>query len=70
VPTFSNLNGIQNLISIKIRPSGPEVKGARTIDHDADPGARVARQTAAKALKVLADEGLVRQWPGLGFFVA
>jgi DNA-binding GntR family transcriptional regulator len=30
---------------------------------------RLARQTAAKALRVLADEGLVRTWPGLGFFV-
>jgi DNA-binding GntR family transcriptional regulator len=29
----------------------------------------VARQTAAKALKVLADEVVIRQWPGLGYFV-
>jgi DNA-binding GntR family transcriptional regulator len=29
----------------------------------------MARQTADKALKVLADEELVRRWPGLGFFV-
>jgi GntR family transcriptional regulator len=30
----------------------------------------VARQTAAKALKLLADDGLIRQYPGLGYFVA
>jgi DNA-binding GntR family transcriptional regulator len=29
----------------------------------------MARQTADKALKVLADEELVRRWPSLGFFV-
>jgi DNA-binding GntR family transcriptional regulator len=29
----------------------------------------VARETAAHALKVLAEEGLVRRYPGLGYFV-
>lgn len=28
----------------------------------------VARQTAAKALHLLESEGIVKQWPGLGFF--
>lgn len=30
----------------------------------------VARQTAAKALKLLADDGLVVKFAGLGYFVA
>ena len=29
----------------------------------------VARETAAHALKVLAGEGLVRRYPGLGYYV-
>jgi DNA-binding GntR family transcriptional regulator len=30
----------------------------------------VARETAAHALQVLEDEGLVRRWPGRGYYVA
>lgn len=29
----------------------------------------VARQTAAKALHLLEEEGLLQKWPGLGYFV-
>ena len=29
----------------------------------------VARETAAHALQVLEDEGLVRRWPGRGYYV-
>lgn len=29
----------------------------------------VARQTAAKALRLLEGEGLLEKWPGLGYFV-
>jgi DNA-binding GntR family transcriptional regulator len=29
----------------------------------------VARQTAAKALRLLEEEGLLEKWPGLGYFV-
>lgn len=29
----------------------------------------VARQTAAKALRLLESEGLIRRWPGLGYIV-
>jgi DNA-binding GntR family transcriptional regulator len=27
-----------------------------------------SRQTVAKAMNVLQDEGLIRRWPGLGYF--
>jgi DNA-binding GntR family transcriptional regulator len=45
--------------------SGQPVPSITTLTQDWG----VARRTAAHALQVLEDEGLIRRWPGRGYYV-
>jgi GntR family transcriptional regulator len=46
-------------------PDGPAIPSVTTLSQEWD----VARRTANKALKALADEGLIEVEPGMGYYV-
>lgn len=66
-PVYLQLAGIirEQINSGELEPRRP-IPSVRTLTQRYG----VARMTAAKAIRVLADEGLVRVVPGRGWFVA
>ncbi len=66
-PVYAQLAGIlrQRIASGELEPRRP-IPSVRTLVEEYG----VARATAAKAIQVLADEGLVRAVRGRGWFVA
>jgi GntR family transcriptional regulator len=65
-PVYQQVAGIlrRRIESGEIEPRRP-VPSIRTLCQEYG----IARATAAKSLRVLADEGLIRQVPGRGWFV-
>ena len=65
-PVYQQVAGIlrRQIESGEIEPRRP-VPSIRTLCQEYG----IARATAAKSLRVLADEGLIRQVPGRGWFV-
>ena len=66
-PVYRQLANIvrQQIVSGELAPGRP-IPSVRTLTQRYG----VARMTAAKAIQVLADEGLVHMVPGRGWFVA
>jgi DNA-binding GntR family transcriptional regulator len=56
---------LRDKISSAELESGQPVPSITTLTQDWG----VARRTAAHALQVLEDEGLIRRWPGRGYYV-